>query len=319
MNVSPGTMVGGLLLLWLPLLVGFFTGRWVLKRVTNRMETLAKLASSSFALPSALVSVMTSMGLMMATSVYAPKTLAWLQVNDVLPFTPTLDLLRIVSWVAAFLVGYNASALFRGSATTQPATAPTVGLASTPPPQGNKHSGTTVIAFMCATVAAGLALGFVVTGMQKGGFLRTSDVGHLSELATIQEQLRPLESCEILYRQVDGKGRRKYPDSVLVRDCSGNSSRTIFVSVSTEWVSKNVSFEMSRGSTSSDWSILVDKDEVPFPALKAALEQFAPLIVAEYPRKAQEARQRQEEYERERDERRRAEETKESAKSTYPE
>ncbi|WP_342374910.1 hypothetical protein NVS55_26765 [Myxococcus stipitatus] len=320
MSASLGPMVGDLLLLWLPLLLGFFTGRRVLKQVAARSEVLARLASSSFAGPSALVGALMSAGLMMATSaVNAPRTLAWLQLNNVLPFSPTPGLLSIVSWVAAFFVGYNVSGLFRGSA-TPPATASAPGLESPPPPPGNKYSSTTVIAFMCATIAVGLGLGTVTVGMKKGGLLRTSDVGHLAELAAIQEQLRPLGACEVLYRQVDGKGRRKYPDSVVIRDCSGNSSHVIYVPVPS-WASQDVSFEMGRGSTSAEWSILVDKDEVPFPALKAALEQFAPIIIAEYPRKQQEARQREEEFRHWSEEQRRAKEKKEkeSAKSTYPE
>ncbi|QSQ14449.1 hypothetical protein [Myxococcus landrumensis] len=320
MSTSLGPMVGDLLFLWLPLLVGFFTGRWVLKRVTARSDTLAQLASSSFAVPSALVGALMSAGLMMATNaVNAPRTIAWLQLNDVLPFPPTPGLLRIVSWVAAFFVGYNVSGLFRGSA-TQPTTASFSGLESPPPPRGNKYSSTMVRAFWFATIPVGLSLGAAAIGMKKGGFLRTSDVGHLAELAAIQEQLRPLESCEVLYRQVDGKGRRKYPDSVVVRDCSGNSSQVIYIPVPS-WASQDVSFEMGRGSASAEWSIIVDKDEVPFPALKEALEQFAPIIVAQYPGKLQELRQRQEESQRWREEQQRAKEqkTKESAKSTYPE
>ncbi|WP_144370157.1 hypothetical protein [Myxococcus stipitatus] len=280
---------------------------------------LAQLASSSFAVPSALVGAAMSAGLMMATSaVNAPKTLAWLQLNGVLPFTPTLELLRIVSWVAAFFVGYNLSGLFRGSAAPSPTLAG--GPESSPPPPGHTSSGMRVISVMGATIAVGLGLGAVMVGMKKGGFLQTSDVGQLTELAAIQEQLRPLDSCEILYRQVDGKGRRKYPDSVVIRDCSGHFSHVAYLPVPS-WASQDVSFEMSRGSTSAEWSILVDKDEVPFPALKAALEQFAPIIVAEYPRKMQEVRQRQEESQRWLEEQRRAKEQKEkeSAKSTYPE
>ncbi|WP_338863563.1 hypothetical protein [Myxococcus stipitatus] len=134
-----------------------------------------------------------------------------------------------------------------------------------------------------------LALGAVYVGTLKGGFLSASDVGGLPELASIQEQLRPLDACVLSYRRLDSKGKRPFPDSVIVHDCTA-SSRVIAVKVPTTWERNGVTFEMKRDSPSAPFQILIEKDTTLTPELKAALEHFAPIIAAKLPEQQQAAR-----------------------------
>ncbi|WPB73213.1 hypothetical protein KYC5002_29640 [Archangium violaceum] len=182
----------------------------------------------------------------------------------------------------------------------------------------NKQTAWVMFAGLGCIILVGGGLAALVIGFQKEGFLRTSDVGDLADLASVQEQLRPLDACEIAYRRWDAKGRRRYPDSVTMRDCDSNTFSTIYIKVPTTWLDQGVGFTMSRGSRSERWEILVDKDEVPFPALKEALEHFAPIIAAQYPGKLSEALAGEAEFHRSVDEYRRSLEPKESVKSSYP-
>ncbi|OJT21609.1 hypothetical protein BO221_27795 [Archangium sp. Cb G35] len=83
-----------------------------------------------------------------------------------------------------------------------------------------------------------------------------------------------ISRTKIAYRRWDAKGRRKHPDSVTIRDCDSNTNGSISIKVPTTWLDQGVGFKMNRDSRSERWEILVDKDEVPFPALKEALEHF---------------------------------------------
>ncbi|MFY1825414.1 hypothetical protein ACN47A_05820 [Myxococcus fulvus] len=188
-------------------------------------------------------------------------------------------------------------------------------------PTGPKQqSGWRVFVLLGFILATGGGLGAVAIGLQKEGFLRTSDVGDLAELASVQAQLGPLEACSIEYKRWDARGRRRSPDAVSIQDCDSNTNGTLRIKVPQTWLEQGVGFTMQRGSTSEPWEILVDKDVVPFPALKEALETFAPIIATEYPDKLRKeleseavSRQNWEEYRRQRDA------PKPSAKSSYPE
>ncbi|WP_434299800.1 hypothetical protein [Corallococcus exiguus] len=184
----------------------------------------------------------------------------------------------------------------------------------------NKHSSTKVFVIISATVALGIGVGVVSIGLKEGGFLTTSDVGGLPELAQVQEQLRPLEACSLSYRLRDKRGHRKHPDSVFIQPCTRGEYISVVIDVPTTWASRGVGFEMTRGSMTEPWEILVEKKEVPFPDLKEALEHFAPLIVASYPERLRERRGGASEMERQLNEQRRMEqERKERAKGSYPE
>ncbi|NNB89702.1 hypothetical protein HI113_25595 [Corallococcus exiguus] len=183
----------------------------------------------------------------------------------------------------------------------------------------NKHSSTKVFVIISATVALGIGVGVVSIGLKKGGFLTTSDVGGLPELARVQEQLRPLEACSLTYQLRDKRGHRKHPDSVFIQPCTRGEYISVLIDVPTTWAHKGVGFEMTRGSMTEPWEILVEKKEVPFPDLKEALEHFAPLIAASYPEKLRERRAGASEMDRQLNERQRMEqERKERAKDSYP-
>ncbi|QSQ12912.1 hypothetical protein [Myxococcus landrumensis] len=127
-----------------------------------------------------------------------------------------------------------------------------------------------------------LGLGAAYVGTLKGGFLSASDVGGLPELARIQEQLRPLDACALSYRRLDSKGKRPFPDSVIIHDCSG-SSRVFAVKVPTTWEPQGVTFEMKRASPSEPFQILIEKNATLTPELKAAMEHFTPIIATKLP------------------------------------
>lgn len=182
----------------------------------------------------------------------------------------------------------------------------------------NKQPAWVIPVGLGCIILVGLGLAALVIGFQKEGFLRTSDVGDLAELSSVQEQLRPLDACEIAYRRWDAKGRRKHPDSVTLRDCDSNTFGSISIKVPTTWLDQGVGFTMNRDSRSERWEILVDKDEVPFPALKEALEHFAPIIAAQYPARLSKELQEEADFRRHTEEYRRSLEPKESVKSSYP-
>ncbi|WP_147447190.1 hypothetical protein [Corallococcus sp. CA054B] len=182
------------------------------------------------------------------------------------------------------------------------------------------NSSTKVLIISSVMIALGIGLGVLLIGLQKGGFLTTTDVGGLPELARIQEQLRPLEACSLTYRRRDKRGQRRYPDSVFLKTCEWAEYTSVVIDVPTTWAYKGVGFEMTRGSMTEPWEILVEKKEVPFPDLKEALEHFAPLIAASYPERLRERRESDRRMDRQLNEHKREEqERKERAKDSYPE
>ncbi|MCP3139409.1 hypothetical protein [Pyxidicoccus xibeiensis] len=303
-----------MLLLWVPVLAGFFFGRWLFPRLVRRFNVMARAARGPTASFSMFVTITVWCVAMLLTSgILGSKVLAWLQGLSFLPFTPTAGLVQAFSWFAAFFFGYSAAPLFGRAALESAAPA-------SPAAPKKQSGGAMVFVMLSFILAAGGGLAAIFIGLGKEGFLRTSDVGDLAELASVQEQLRPLEACEVLYKRWDAKGRQKYPDSVTLRDCDSNTFSTIYIKVPTTWLEQGVGFTMERSSSSERWDILVDKDVVPFPALKEALEAFAPIIAAEYPARLQEALQREAEFHRDVEEyRRQRDAPKESVKSSYPE
>lgn len=179
-----------------------------------------------------------------------------------------------------------------------------------------------IIGFSVVTV--GIALTGVVTmGIQPMGWMRTTNVGRLPELAAVQAQLLPLDACHIEYGVRAGAlphrstGSRK---SASVTPCSGASVSYVSISVPEELQSSQVAFDMTRSSVSAPWKILVDKDQTAFPDLKQSLERLAPLIVEKYPEALATEIQRRVDSERAWQESKAAERArKEAAKTSYPE
>ncbi|WP_163863878.1 hypothetical protein [Myxococcus eversor] len=334
MNRQESDMVFWMLLLWVPLLLGVFVGTWLRKHVhpqlMARSRLLGRTANSGATTVVNILLIIAWAGVMMACSgMAAPKTLAWLQSLGALPIQPSLGLLRGVSLFAAFMIGYTGGAMPRGASTPQPpgdlARAPgaTVSGAGNGQPV-NKHSNMKVYLVITGTIAVGLGLGMLNTGLKKGGFLTTSDVGGLPELARIQEQLRPLEACSLTYQERDRRGQRKYPTTVFIRTCTLGEYISVTIPVPATWAARGVGFEMLRSSSSEPWEIMVEKNDVPFPDLKEALEHFAPLIAAQYPEKLREQRDNANRMDRHLDEQARErdrveKERKERAKTSYPE
>ncbi|XXF75413.1 hypothetical protein P2318_20340 [Myxococcaceae bacterium GXIMD 01537] len=159
----------------------------------------------------------------------------------------------------------------------------------------------------------------VTIGTRSMGFLRTTNVGTLPELASIQAQLLPLAACEINYGPRGDRrtyGSAKY---VKVSLCGVTGVNWVHVPVPEERHVDNVTFDMTRDSVSEPWKILVEKDSVAFPALKRSLEQLAPLLIEQYPVELQRERQRQEEWAREAKARKDAKRAREEeAKNSYP-
>lgn len=315
-----------------PLLAGLLFGvlykRYVFPKVFAkvfaRAEPLARLVLTRGNRVASFILSILFLGLALAChSTNAPAALAWLQAHPVVSAELAPTLLRIVSMAAALLGGccltviptqdYVEELLSRRSSphTTNDAPPPQ------PTPPRRREPLTPVVLILGMT---GVAVYFV--GSQKGGFLRTSDVGGLAELASIQEQLMPLNACEMTYRAYDSRGIPRYPGKVFLTPCGSSSSSSI--RVPTTWDGKGVSFEMTRSSTSQRWKILVDKDEVAFPDLKEALEHFAPILAQQYPQQIQKAlaeqdQRRREDQERKKAKEREAEERKERARTSYPE
>ena len=184
----------------------------------------------------------------------------------------------------------------------------------------NKHSNLKVLFIITSMMALAIVGSVLSLGLKKGGFLTTSDVGGLPELARIQEQLRPLEACLMEYHLRDKRGSRQHPNSVFIGTCTRGDYSRVLIDVPATWARKGVGFEMTRGSMSEPWEIRVEKDEVPFPDLKEALEHFAPLIATSYPEMLRERREGASRMQQQWDEQRRQEqERKARAKDSYPE
>ncbi|ABF91566.1 hypothetical protein MXAN_4383 [Myxococcus xanthus DK 1622] len=179
-----------------------------------------------------------------------------------------------------------------------------------------------IIGFSVVTV--GIALTGVVTmGIQPMGWMRTTNVGRLPELAAVQAQLLPLDACEVEYGSRRGSGGRRWIGSqeyAYVTPCGTPSSYRISVRVPSERQVRDVAFDMRRSSVSAPWKILVDKDQTAFPALKQSLEQLAPFLLTQYPIERQKDADLKVRLARERQERKDAERAlKEEAKNSYPE
>ncbi|QDE91189.1 hypothetical protein BHS06_20640 [Myxococcus xanthus] len=179
-----------------------------------------------------------------------------------------------------------------------------------------------IIGFSVVTV--GIALTGVVTmGIQPMGWMRTTNVGRLPELAAVQAQLLPLDACEVEYGSRRGSGGRRWIGSqeyAYITPCGTPSSYRISVRVPSERQVRDVAFDMRRSSVSAPWKILVDKDQTAFPALKQSLEQLAPFLLTQYPIERQEDADLKVRLARERQERKDAERAlKEEAKNSYPE
>ncbi|MCE9670125.1 hypothetical protein LY474_20205 [Myxococcus stipitatus] len=306
MNHQESALFFGTLLLWVPLLLGVWVGRWRRKRA--RADGSAARLWAFVNLPGALFLMVTCSGIMV------PRTLAWLSSLRALPFSPTPGMLRGVALFAAFVVGYSIASFIWGGSTQGASTASTDATGPV-----NKHSSAKVLAIIFATIALGIGGGVVSVGLKKGGFLTTSDVGGFPELAKVQEQLRPLEACSITYQRRDKRGHRQHPNSVFIETCTVGEYISVLIDVPGTWASKGVGFEMSRGSMSDPWVILVEKAEVPFPDLQEALTDFAPRIAAQYPDLLRKRREGAADMERHLDEQQRLKrERQERAKDSYP-
>jgi hypothetical protein len=332
MNQQESSLFVGSLLLWAPLLLGLVVGTWLRKHVHPKLiahsRLLGRTAYSGVTRLWNIASILGWLGVMLACSgMMAPRTLVWLQTLGTLPFEPTPRLLQGAALFAAFMIGYTVGAMPRGAATQQPpqelANVPGATESTAVPSNGqpvNKYSNMRVFAVIGGTIAVGIGVGMLSIGLKKGGFLTTSDVGGLPELARIQEQLRPLEACSLTYHQRDRRGHRNHPNSVFIQPCTVGEYISVLVEVPGTWAGKGVGFEMTRSSRSEPWEILVEKEDVPFPDLKEALEHFAPLIAAQYPEELRERREGANEMDRHLKERKRLEqERKERAKTSYPE
>lgn len=165
---------------------------------------------------------------------------------------------------------------------------------------------------------SGIALGVLSIGMKKGGFLTTSDVGDLQDLAPIQSKLMPVDACEIDYATRDKQGRRDHLEVAFVTPCS-ESDRRVVIHVSSGWGRKGVGFQMKRRSQADRWKVIVEKDEVPFPELKGALEEVATTMTTSYAHDLEKDRAQSKAYEDGVKARRLEEEArKNGAKSSYP-
>ncbi|MFP2924874.1 hypothetical protein ACLESO_06590 [Pyxidicoccus sp. 3LG] len=187
------------------------------------------------------------------------------------------------------------------------------------PPSNNSWTKSPFIISVGVGVALLISLGLM---LKVGGpdFLRTSDVGGLAELASIQTQLQPLDACGIQYGPRRGRSQVfGSSDSVTVFSCA-ELSDVVGVDVPVERRTAGVTFEMTRRSNSDPWKVLVDKNKVQFPALKSSLEQLAPLIVEQYPPRLRRQREQEDAYLRQvkaRKDEARAREV--GAKDSYPE
>lgn len=165
--------------------------------------------------------------------------------------------------------------------------------------------------------------GVVTVGIVPMGWLLTTNVGGLPELAAVQAQLSSLDACDIKYGSRKRANRARWTGSqatVQVTPCGTSSSFSISVEVPPERQVSNVAFDMTRGSVSAPWKILVEKERTAFPALKQSLEQLAPLLLTQYPIERQRDSEWKAQSARERQARKDAERAlQEDAKNSYPE
>lgn len=170
-----------------------------------------------------------------------------------------------------------------------------------------------------AILLTGVGLGVLTLGLKKGGFLTTSDVGSLSEMADFQAKLRPLDVCSLTYARRDKRGNRSHLDSVFVESCSRASSGRVDTVVITVPRHPAVGFTMERDAPSEPFKLLVEKDEVVFKDLVATLADVTPRVVTEFDARLQKNRSADANYQRGVDEQRRQEqERKSKAGQSYP-
>ncbi|WP_228558282.1 hypothetical protein [Myxococcus sp. AB056] len=98
--------------IFVPLAVGIIQGILVMKFVKpllmERLGGLAGLVRSRANTFFGIVQMLLLLGVVAAcNAAYAPQTLAWLQERDILPFEPTLLVLRITVILASYLIGTN--------------------------------------------------------------------------------------------------------------------------------------------------------------------------------------------------------------------
>lgn len=194
-----------------------------------------------------------------------------------------------------------------------------------PPPSHSSQVKKGLLVSVGGLLLVGLTAGLTV-GTQSMGFLRTTNVGSLPELASIQAQLLPLAACEIEYGRRGDRRRHGSSERVKVVPCSKSLIARVIVPV---WVNvpvpperqvDGVTFDMTRNSMSEPWKILVEKDAVAFPELKRSLEQLAPVLLEQYPVELRKYLENKARWAREARERKDAERArKEDAKSSYPE
>ena len=140
-----------------------------------------------------------------------------------------------------------------------------------------------MVAVLLGAWVVGGGLAALSIGIKPGGFLSTSNVGELAALADIQLQLMPVDACNIEYAGRDKRGNRKHLDALFIETCSQGAYDHMVLGVPETWGRKGVGFEMTRSARDQRWRILVEKKEVPFEDLTAALTDFAPRIAKELP------------------------------------
>ncbi|QDE98212.1 MULTISPECIES: hypothetical protein [Myxococcus] len=192
-----------------------------------------------------------------------------------------------------------------------------------PTPPARMSQGKKILIGLSVGPLVAALTGVVMVGLSSMGWMRTTNVGQLPELAAVQAQLSSLDACEVEYGARKGAGGRRWIGSqeyAYVTPCGTPSSYRISVRVPSERQVRDVAFDMRRSSVSAPWKILVDKDQTAFPALKQSLEQLAPFLLTQYPIERQEDADLKVRLARERQERKDAERAlKEEAKNSYPE
>ncbi|MBK6692407.1 MAG: hypothetical protein IPG50_09410 [Myxococcales bacterium] len=190
----------------------------------------------------------------------------------------------------------------------------------TPPSSKAQHpTRLPVRIIMVAALLVGVGLSVLTLGLKKGGFLTTSDVGGLSEMAGFQAMLRPLDACSLAYAERDKRGARAHLESVFVESCSRGSSGGVDTVVVKVPRYRGVGFTMKRAAPNETFKILVEKDEVVFQDLVAALTDMTPRVVAEFAPKLASQRASGAAFQQQTDEHKRLEqERKAKAGQSYP-
>ena len=158
---------------------------------------------------------------------------------------------------------------------------------STPPAPLSQVKKLTIAlaAFGGLALVAGGAVA-VASGTAPMGWMRTTDVGPLPELAAVQAQLSSLDACEMQYgsrSRANGVGSTGSREMIRVYPCGTSAAYGVFVSLPKELQVRGVAFDMKRGSVNEPWKILIEKEQTAFPALKQSLEQFTPVLLTQYP------------------------------------